>query len=394
MRNWLGQTLPIRNEEWVNGTMPALCVAFAGSNSDVKPNDRLPIIEATHETICKKKCVRKHTLKRTTRSTQRTQSVVTGYFGGYIGKRQPGGALETKKCVDKLFTLRSKMAGKSKAQQLRAVSQRLITDLEMNSTYRGAVEIFNLCRHLNSRDVLFAECIRTFGSRVIDGRSWMYRLDAILLKNNFASETLQKYIPPTKKPNQRKDTSNPNDMDLYGLRPLEHPWELLSPYEFLRYWRGVAVMPPSYYAARDIPSRSYWTAKGKEVRKSDEYKEGKVVLKPGLHYCILEPDDDADYHVFPAEPANIFETFRHAWVLERKKRPDVVVIEGLRMPRASRSRNENAKYCSLFFRPWTLLPGNHRDLRQEYKTTLHLKCFAFVCRYCIETDSNRLSQNV
>ena len=138
-------------------------------NSDVKPNDRLPITVEAHERVCKKNCVRKHNLKRDTRNTQRTQSVVTGYFGGYLGKRQPSGSLETKKCVDKLFTLRSKMAGKSKAQQLRAVSQRLITDLEMNSTYRGAVEVFNLCRQLNARDVLFAECIRTFDSRVIDG---------------------------------------------------------------------------------------------------------------------------------------------------------------------------------------------------------------------------------
>ena len=28
------------------------------------------------------------------------------------------------------------------------------------------------------------------------------------------------------------------------------------------------------------------------------------------------------------------------------------------MPRASRPSAENAKYCSLFFRPWTLLSGN------------------------------------
>ena len=50
-----------RNEEWVNGCMPGLCVAFAGSNSDVKPNDRLPIIETTHESqYCKKKrCIAK-----------------------------------------------------------------------------------------------------------------------------------------------------------------------------------------------------------------------------------------------------------------------------------------------------------------------------------------------
>ena len=30
-RNWLGQVLLERNDEWVNGTMPGLCVAFAGN---------------------------------------------------------------------------------------------------------------------------------------------------------------------------------------------------------------------------------------------------------------------------------------------------------------------------------------------------------------------------
>ena len=41
MRNWLGQTLQIRNDAWVTGTMPGLCIAFAGSNTDVK-NKNIP----------------------------------------------------------------------------------------------------------------------------------------------------------------------------------------------------------------------------------------------------------------------------------------------------------------------------------------------------------------
>ena len=94
--------------------------------------------------------------------------------------------------------------------------------------------------------------------------------------------------------------------------------------------------------------------------QSDAYKNGKATLKPALHYVIIEPDTNADYIAFPTEPAHIYNVFRHTWVLVRKKRPDVVVIEGLKMPRASRAANENAKYCSLFFRPWTLLAGNLR----------------------------------
>ena len=215
-RNWLGQMLPLRNNEWLNGTMPALCVAFAGSNSDVKLNDRLPISLEVHESVCTFKCVQKVHLKQTTRAIQRNLSATGGYFGGYMGKFQPAGRLETRKCIDKMHTLRGKLRGKSQAQQMRSVTGRLMTDLEMNSTFRGAVEVTNLCRHLRSNDVLFAECIRTFGSLVVDGRGWMYRLETTQTASKFTAQTMQTYIPVTKKPNVRTDRSVANDVDVYG----------------------------------------------------------------------------------------------------------------------------------------------------------------------------------
>ena len=42
----------------------------------------------------------------------------------------------------------------------------------------------------------------------------------------------------------------------------------------------------------------------------------------------------------------------------RNNRPHVVVIEGLKLPSSSRESGYNAQYCSLFFRPWTLLQGD------------------------------------
>ena len=36
----------------------------------------------------------------------------------------------------------------------------MITDIEMNGTARGAVETFNLCSNLRSKDALVAECVR------------------------------------------------------------------------------------------------------------------------------------------------------------------------------------------------------------------------------------------
>ena len=52
--------------------------------------------------------------------------------------------------------------GTSPNQQQRSGSGRMITDLEMNDTLRGAVEVSNLACHLRHNDVLFPECIRTF----------------------------------------------------------------------------------------------------------------------------------------------------------------------------------------------------------------------------------------
>ena len=66
--------------------------------------------------MTKKRCIKKQQyMKRATRATQRMQVVTNGYFGGYIGKRQPAGTLETKKCVDKLFTSRAKIQGRGRA---------------------------------------------------------------------------------------------------------------------------------------------------------------------------------------------------------------------------------------------------------------------------------------
>ena len=83
----LGRTLFVRNSEWVDGTMLGLTVAFAGSNTDVEPNDLLPITSETHENeVCTRACIKKHSVRKATKQMQRAQATTNGYFGGYIGK--------------------------------------------------------------------------------------------------------------------------------------------------------------------------------------------------------------------------------------------------------------------------------------------------------------------
>ena len=301
-----------------------------------------------------KKCLRNNqSMKRATRATQRTQVVTNGYFGGYIGKRQPAGSLETQKCVDKLFTLRAKIQGRGAAAQLRASSGRLVSDLEMNSTYRGAVEIFNLCRNLDDRDVLMAECIRTFSSYVIDGRQWMNRLETLLTSQAMKNSSVTTYVPPTRRPNIRTARSKVNEFDAYGFRPMEHPWRLLSAYEFLQQWKCEPLLVPTHYTNRSEAPRTTWTQKGAQLLKSQAYKDGEIAAKPGEHFVAL-PAKHNDYHTFPAAAG----AFAHSWALVRKRRPQVVVIEGLPLPSVNKSAEYNAQYFSLFFRPWTLRRGD------------------------------------
>ena len=177
----------------------------------------------------------------------------------------------------------------------------------MNSTYRGAVEIANLCRNLDQRDVLNAECIRTFGEDTIDGRSWMNHLESsqVYMQNQESSEST--YIPPTRKPNVRTRHSRVNAMDAYGFRPLEHPWKLLSVYEFLQQWRCEPLLLPTQYSYHNRPARTKWTKQGLDLIKTQSYKDGMVAAKAGEHY-VAEGSDTNEYFLFPEDVGY----FRHS----------------------------------------------------------------------------------
>jgi hypothetical protein len=251
--------------------------------------------------------------------------------------------------------LRHKIQSQSQTAKQRAVSGRMITDLEMNGTYRGAVEIFNLCRNLRNNDVLFAECTRTFAYAQLDGRAWLHRLATETTRDDAEEAHWELLVPKTRRPHLRSDKSKPNDLDIYGLRPLEAPWMLLSPYEFYMKWMAVPLLSPYQYLRKGEVSRTEWIGNVKE-----EIQEGRETAKPGIHYEVIsssQRDEQCGYKAFPAEPQYMYCTFRHMWVLERKPRPEVVCVEGVHMPKASRSATDNSKYCSLFFRPWTLNEG-------------------------------------
>ena len=361
-RSVLGQILGRRNDPWLNGTAPGLAIALSGSNTDVKINDLLPITEVTHESsACTRNCIprdeakRHRVIRRLAQRVAQTQSQRNGYFGGYICKRQKIGKLEARKCIDKMQKLRELHKGKSEFQQQRAVSGRMITDIEMNGTVRGAVEEFHLCTNLHARDALFAECIRSFPTVTVDAQNWLHRLEVETERVSEMQVTAM--VPPARKPHVRSRSTIPY-IDIYGFRALDTPFGNLSAFEFLRYWTAEALEPPS-----STNRRTEWTDAGRRLLGTAALKDGTAKLSPGVHYKVLDQQIEGDdYWVFPREPQAVYAVLRHSWVIVRRRRPYVPVLQGAKVPNAATSPTDSAKYFSVFFRPWTFgIHGRSQD---------------------------------
>jgi len=282
----------------------------------------------------------------------RAHASTNGYFGGYIAKRQPCGRFEAKKCINKMHELRRKKAGASAGGKLRAASGRVVTDLEMNGVLRGAVEEFNLCKNLRQGDVLFAECVRTYATITVNAQEWLHRLEVELQPLRTVAGS--RHVPATSRPSFRTTRVRAPLVDLYGFRPLTDELSLLSPYEFVQYWEALPVTQPGLYEDED--SFADWTTLGKAELRKGSFRDGKTKCQAGKHFVVLEPEG-GEYVTFPDKPDNIYKNLRHLWVLRRRNRPEVPVLEGVALPRQGRSQEQNAKYCSVFFRPWTLLEG-------------------------------------
>ena len=72
------------------------------------------------------------------RIAQRAQVATNCYYDGCIGKVQPAGHMEIRRCIGKMHVVQERLAsvGKVLRQQQRVVSGRAVTDSEVNGVYR------------------------------------------------------------------------------------------------------------------------------------------------------------------------------------------------------------------------------------------------------------------
>ena len=106
---------------------------------------------------------------------------MTGYFGGYVSKRQQLGQFELMKSIAALAPLKTKL----QCRQLRASAQlahvvnRMFATLEGKGVLRASIEEFTLSPRRRSRDPLAAEFVRTFRHRGSRGKSNLDYYDAM-----------------------------------------------------------------------------------------------------------------------------------------------------------------------------------------------------------------------
>ena len=155
------------------------------------------------------------------------------------------------------------------------------------------------------------------------------------------------FVPATRTPNVRSRWSKAPLVDIYGHRSLEStPFALLSPFEFVQYWNAEPLLPPSWY--HDTEPKTIWTEAGKIAQDTQPYRDGKLKLRAGVHFRVLEPTTPGEYYTFPPGSKGTDRAWRHNWIITRRPRPHIPVLEGVATPSPAKSTEENAKYFRFF----------------------------------------------
>ena len=122
-RNALGSILGRRRCQWLSGTMTSFLFRFP-HNRHTGPNYRVLLLASTHDPECKADCLLKNTFSTMIACAQLSMRNTTGYYSGYISKKQPIGKFELKQAALNLRHLAHKISQRFPAQQYHHVANR------------------------------------------------------------------------------------------------------------------------------------------------------------------------------------------------------------------------------------------------------------------------------
>ena len=252
-RNMLGSIASRRGDAYFASTAAVLAAATR-SNSNVQCPYRLPINASTHDADCTQpECLEGSDAKQLHRIFQTLMKQMSGYFGGYISKKQKMGQYELKKSVGALPLLQEKLTDRkltSASHQLSHVVNRMFTTLESKGILGTATEEFALASKYHAHDRLAAEFIRTCREDSFHGRKFLERVEGIAARTS--SIEMNILLPGVKHAAPALDV-----VSMYGFRP-QHPslW-YLSPFEFVQWFFCHKLRAPAKgYALTHLQARA------------------------------------------------------------------------------------------------------------------------------------------
>jgi hypothetical protein len=287
----LGSISGKRRCAWFSGCN-SLCAALLRCNTNIMPNFRVPLTKTTTE--CAGACLPKASaeevqeqMKKLCIIAQRAMKQMTGYFSGYISKKQKLGKFELKAASSALPFLLTKLQKLHTASaQLALVTNRLITTLEGKGILRSAPEAFNLCGKSLPKDELNAEFVRTFRTVNFCGSEYLQRLELVITKTT-AKDTIAVRIPVPKSGKKQPARPLQKDVDVYGYRGSDRRVYYLSPWEFLTYWFAEPLQPPSkdYTCTAPPTMTDYFT----EAPRSHSHIQRRLCETPCIVCLFLGP---------------------------------------------------------------------------------------------------------
>ena len=238
-RNKLGSMHGPLNNEWLNGTHPAM-LAAQGFNSDVQLPYRFPITAETHSaTECSEQCPHEVEEAVIVNAVQVAQDAQAGYACDYMNKRQPMAINEIKECCKGHASLATQVAGKGAPYVAKRHASRLMSDAYGKGIVRGQAENVNLRVNAREDDVTHAETLKTSTTDAFHGGEYIRVIERLNDHTDAKDRAIFTQIDgrnPKRKAVKFRDVA-----ELYGQRP-KHPdvW-YLSPYEFVMAWYAKLV---------------------------------------------------------------------------------------------------------------------------------------------------------
>ena len=361
-RNRIGSLQGPQNEEYLNGTHPAMSVALP-YNSDVQLPYRLPICQGTHASKhCKEDCINSVNNEELLEATQNAQDAQAGYACDYQNKRAARSCNEVKEAIKGHRTLRATLVDKPVSLIGKRHVTRLCSDAYGKGIVRSLQESTNLRVYSKDTDVLAAETFRTAYTVAFPGGELTHWREAIFERVD--------YVPILARINVDRSHLHKGRafiqamIFLYGHRPNTSPCWFLSVYEYMMYWTIKPVRYPTTLESNEEKENdlhALLTDLGR--RRIADAKQTREIpdLVAGKDYKIKNiPPPNADW--YPFADTLFTADYRHSWVLVRRKRPMDPTFLHCPMPRRGEGERErNAALIMTYFRPFTLNPQWHTE---------------------------------